>query len=58
LYPSGKEGPHLVTAVDAFNLFNRVNYSSFVGNLSSPFFREPVAAAPARRLQVSITLKF
>jgi hypothetical protein len=54
----GKEGPSLVTAVDAFNLFNRVNYGAFVGNLSSPFFGSPVSAGPARRMQVSFTFKF
>ena len=58
LHPSRKEGLRLATGVDAFNLFNRVNYTSFVGNLSSPFFGNPVAAAPARRLQVSVAVKF
>jgi hypothetical protein len=58
LHPGSKEGLRLVTGADAFNLFNRVNYTSFVGTLSSPFFREPVAAGPARRIQLSVTLKF
>jgi len=48
----------LVANVDAFNLFNRVNYTTFVGDLSSPFFGDPVAAAAARRLQLSLVLKF
>jgi len=54
----GKEGPSLVAGVDAFNLLNRVNYGRFVGNLSSPFFGNPVSAGPARRMQVSFTFKF
>ncbi|HYR77071.1 MAG TPA: TonB-dependent receptor [Pyrinomonadaceae bacterium] len=45
-------------AVDAFNVFNKVNYAGFVGNLSSPFFGRAVAAQPPRRLQLSFRLKF
>jgi hypothetical protein len=45
-------------AVDAFNVLNKVNYTSFVGNLSSPFFGRAVAAQPPRRLQLSFRLKF
>jgi hypothetical protein len=53
-----KEGASLVVALDAFNLFNRVNYSAFSGVLSSPFFGMPVAASPARRLQASLGVRF
>ena len=52
------KGPAASLAVDAFNVLNRVNYAGFVGNLSSPFFGQPVAARPARRLQLSLRLKF
>ena len=45
-------------AVDAFNVVNKVNYSSFIGNLSSPFFGQAIAAQPPRRLQLSFRLKF
>jgi hypothetical protein len=45
-------------AVDAFNVFNEVNYSSLIGNLSSPFFGHAIASQPARRLQLSFRLKF
>ena len=45
-------------AVDAFNVLNQVNYSSFIGNLSSPFFGQAIAAQPPRRLQFSFRLKF
>ena len=55
---SDKSEWRLVTRADAFNLLNRVNYISFVGNLSSPFFRSPVAAAPPRWLQLSISMRF
>lgn len=45
-------------ALDAFNVLNEVNYSSFIGNLSSPFFGRAVSAQPPRRLQLSFRLKF
>jgi hypothetical protein len=45
-------------ALDAFNVLNRVNYRSFVGNLSSPSFGRAVAARPPRRLQLSFRVKF
>ena len=54
-----KEGrPSLVAGLDAFNVLNHVNYSKFSGDLASPLFGKPYAAAPARRLQLSLTAKF
>jgi hypothetical protein len=53
-----EEGLKATLALDAFNVLNRVNYTSFVGNLSSPFFGQAVAAQPPRRLQLSFKLKF
>ena len=44
--------------VDAFNALNRVNYTRLVGNLSSPFFGQPVGARPARRLQLGLSVEF
>lgn len=32
-----EKGPALTPALDAFNVLNRVNFSGYVGNLSSPF---------------------
>jgi hypothetical protein len=52
------KGPTLTAGVDAFNAFNRVNYSGYVGNLSSPFFGKPVSAQPPRRLQLSLRCRF
>jgi hypothetical protein len=52
------KGPTVTTALDAFNVLNRVNYTGFVGNLSSPFFGQAVSALPSRRLQVSLRLRF
>lgn len=45
-------------ALDAFNVLNRVNYSSYVGNQSSPFFGRAASARPARRLQVLLRVRF
>jgi hypothetical protein len=52
------EGPTVTIGIDAFNVLNRTNYAGFVGNLSSPFFGLPVAARPARRLQLSLGFSF
>lgn len=52
------EGPKLSVRVDAFNLFNRVNFAGFIGNLSSPYFGQPVAARPPRRMQISLGIAF
>ena len=54
----GKDSPSAGLVVDAFNVMNHVNYSSVVGNMSSPFFGKPVAARPARTLQLGLDLKF
>ncbi len=53
-----QDGPSARFSLDAFNVTNRVNYASFVGNLSSPFFGEPVSARPPRRLQASFRFSF
>jgi hypothetical protein len=53
-----EKGPTITAGVDAFNAFNRVNYSGYVGNLSSPFFGKPVSAQPPRRLQLSVRFRF
>ncbi len=59
LVPSKKDkGPTATFGVDAFDVLNHVNYSGYVGNLSSPFFAQPVAALPVRRIQASIRFRF
>ncbi len=52
------EGPKITLGVDGFNVLNRTNYAGFVGNLSSPFFGLPVAARPARRMQITVGFEF
>jgi len=44
--------------LDAFNVLNHVNYTSYVGVLSSPFFGKPISAQPPRRFQVSFRFRF
>jgi carboxypeptidase family protein/TonB-dependent receptor-like protein len=52
------EGPTVKVGLSAFNVVNRVNYTGYVGNQSSPFFGLPVAARPARRVQLNINFSF
>ncbi|HZF40699.1 MAG TPA: carboxypeptidase regulatory-like domain-containing protein [Blastocatellia bacterium] len=52
------EGPAVKVSISAFNALNRVNYTGYVGNLSSPFFGLPVAARPARRVQLNLNFSF
>jgi carboxypeptidase family protein len=54
----GTSGPGLTVGVDAFNVLNRVNYSSYIGTLTSPFFGHAIASQPARRLQFSLRFRF
>jgi hypothetical protein len=42
----------------AYNVLNRANYTRFSGNLLSPFFGEPSAAAPPRRIEVGAMFGF
>jgi carboxypeptidase family protein len=45
-------------AADFFNVLNHVNYSGFVGTLTSPFFGRANSAYSARQIQLSFRLKF
>jgi hypothetical protein len=59
LAPAKKDrGPTVTLGLDAFNIWNHVNYVSFVGVLSSPFFGQPISAQPPRRLQISFRFRF
>jgi hypothetical protein len=51
-------GPTATVGLDVFNVLNRVNYTSYVGTLTSPFFGRAVAAEPPRRLQLSLRMRF
>jgi hypothetical protein len=68
--PGGGDGPQMVFMeggnaryrLDFYaqisNLFNNVNYNTFVGNLLSPFFGQATSAAPARRIEIGVSLGF
>ncbi len=53
-----EDGPAVKISLSVFNILNRVNYTGYVGNLSSPFFGLPVSARPARRVQLNIDFSF
>ena len=53
-----KAGPKLTVGLNAFNVFNHVNHTSFIGVLGSPQFGKPFAANAPRRLQLNLTFKF
>jgi hypothetical protein len=53
-----EKSPKITAAIDAFNVTNRVNYSGYIGNLSSPFFGRAISSRPARRLQLSMRFAF
>ena len=57
--PEPGEGRYRIELyAQAYNLFNRANYTRFTGNLQSPFFGEPTAAAPPRRMEVGVRFGF
>ena len=53
-----KESPQGAVSVDAFNSLNHVNYETYIGNLSSPFFGGAVSARPPRRMQLAFKIDF
>jgi len=52
------EGAKITVGVDAFNVLNHVNYTGYVGNLSSTFYGEPTSAQAARRMQLTARFEF
>lgn len=49
---------HTTIALDAFNLSNRVNYTTIVGTRGSPLFGQPIGAREPRQLQASVQIAF
>ena len=56
--PKKVSGPTVTVGIDAFNVLNRVNDTSYIGTLTSPFFGRAIAAQPSRRLQFSARARF
>jgi outer membrane receptor protein involved in Fe transport len=52
------EGVSLTVGLDAFNIFNRTNFTTYVGTVDSPLFGRAIAAQPPRRTQLSLRAKF
>lgn len=44
--------------LQAFNVFNQVNYTNYGAVLTSPRYGQPTAAAPARRLELGMRVGF
>lgn len=55
---NGAGGPSLTLGLDAFNVLNHTNLRQPVGELTSPFFGQSIAAGPPRRLQLSLRFQF
>ncbi len=55
---TGRPKRALNVGVDVFNVANRVNDNTPVGNLLSPFYGHSISAAPARRIQFSLRLRY
>jgi len=55
-YP--RETSRMVIGLDAFNVFNKVNFKRFVGTQTSPFFGRANAALSARELQLAFKYRF
>jgi hypothetical protein len=58
--PGGQQNPQkrLEMFVSVMNVFNRVNYGSFVGVLTSPWFGQPTSAQAARRMEMGWRFSF
>ena len=50
--------PRFTLAIDAFNVTNRTNFTSYIGNVQSAFFGQPTRAAAARKLQLTGRIRF
>jgi hypothetical protein len=48
----------LTVGIDAFNVLNHTNFTSYVGTVTSPLFGNATSALPPRRLQFSMRTKF
>ncbi len=53
-----KQRSHLDFYAQAFKLFNHANLNSFSGVQTSPFFGQPTAALPGRRIETGMRFSF
>lgn len=55
---SAREQKILTVGLNSFNVLNHTNDVTYVGVITSPFFRQAVAAQPPRRIQLDMQFKF
>ncbi len=48
----------MTISANANNVLNRVNYQSFSGVMTSPFFGLPTRARPLRQISLSLNFNF
>jgi hypothetical protein len=55
---AGDHAKVLNFGVSAFNVLNHTNYTTYVGTVTSPLFRQPTAAMAGRQMQFGIRYQF
>jgi hypothetical protein len=55
---AARRGPQLGFSISARNIFNRPQYGSFNGVITSPLFGRPVSAQNPRRVDVGMSFSF
>ena len=58
LSKSPEHGKKLTLSLNSFNVLNHPNYVTYIGVITSPSFRSPVQAQPARRFQFDAQFRF
>jgi len=59
LHPKLKDSsPTIGTSISSFNTLNRVNYTNYVGVVTSPLFMQPTTASDPRRIQLNASYTF
>ena len=57
-YYGQRRGVRMTISANANNVLNRVNYQSFSGVMTSPFFGLPTRARPPRQISLSLNFNF
>jgi hypothetical protein len=52
------EAKILSAGLSSFNVLNHTSFTSYIGALSSPLFRQPAAALAGRQIQLSVGFQF
>jgi hypothetical protein len=54
----GRGARRVEARVEIYNLLSTLNYSEYVGALSSPLYAQPISAFPRRRTQLAVIVRF